>query len=337
MVSPSPKFSVPQSSVQISGSSASTWARRVSGPTRSVLGPNSIGFSPPPISKSPPMPAVRLTMMSTSASRMRSITSRYRATSRLNLPVSGLRTWQYNTVAPAFAASTAAAAICLGVTGTWGLLALVSPAPVSAQVMMTSWFIGEVPYRRVISRRRVPFAVRDDRETERRITLFTGQLQVGGGRFAVEGGHAFEPALLVLRVVLEPLLGGLECVLVIQQRLHHSALVGGGEGQVGQQLVDVGALLGVGRRGDAPHRGHAFVRAQGVFAAGEVGHCHVDVHRVRRPAEEHHGFLAAHRAVDGGEHAGFAGLHQLEFAQAELVLGDHRFDLGVGARAWLDT
>jgi hypothetical protein len=27
--------------------------------------------------------------------------------------------------------------------------------------------------------------------------LFAGQLQVFGGRFAIEGGHAFEPALLV--------------------------------------------------------------------------------------------------------------------------------------------
>ncbi|MCY1394914.1 hypothetical protein D9M71_98420 [compost metagenome] len=140
-MSPSPKFRVPQSRVQISGSSSSTWARRASGPIRSVFGPNSMGRSPGPISRSPPMPAVRLTMMSTSASRMRSITSRYSATSRLNLPVSGSRTWQCTTVAPALAASTAAAAICLGVIGTRWLLPVVSPAPVSAQVMMTSWFM----------------------------------------------------------------------------------------------------------------------------------------------------------------------------------------------------
>ncbi|MNZ29333.1 hypothetical protein D3C78_465790 [compost metagenome] len=58
---------------------------------------------------------------------------------------------------------------------------------------------------------------------------------------------------------------------------------------------------------------------------------------MRRPAEEHHGLLAPHGAVDGGEHAGLAGLDQLELAQAELVLADHRLDLGVGAGAWLDA
>ncbi|MNH32649.1 hypothetical protein D3C79_931070 [compost metagenome] len=80
-------------------------------------------------------------MMSTSASRMRSMTSRYRFTSRLKRPVCGSRTWQWTTVAPALAASTADSAICLGVTGTRWLLATVSPAPVRAQVMMTSWFM----------------------------------------------------------------------------------------------------------------------------------------------------------------------------------------------------
>ncbi len=58
---------------------------------------------------------------------------------------------------------------------------------------------------------------------------------------------------------------------------------------------------------------------------------------MRRPAEEHHRFLAPHGAVDGGEHAGLAGLDQLELAQVELVLAGHRLDLGVGARARLDA
>jgi hypothetical protein len=31
--------------------------------------------------------------------------------------------------------------------------------------------------------------------------------------------------------------------------------------------------------------------------------------------------FAAHGAIDGGEHAGLAGLDQLELAEAELVLG----------------
>ncbi len=42
--------------------------------------------------------------------------------------------------APARAASTADSAICAGVTGTCGLLPVVSPAPVTAQVMKTSQF-----------------------------------------------------------------------------------------------------------------------------------------------------------------------------------------------------
>jgi hypothetical protein len=46
------------------------------------------------------------------------------------------------TAAPAFAASIALAAIWAGVTGTCGLRPTLSPAPVSAQVTMTSWFTG---------------------------------------------------------------------------------------------------------------------------------------------------------------------------------------------------
>src|SRR5262245_37893077 len=43
------------------------------------------------------------------------------------------------TAAPARAASMAESAICSGVTGTWTLRPVVSPAPVIAQVMNTSW------------------------------------------------------------------------------------------------------------------------------------------------------------------------------------------------------
>ena len=41
--------------------------------------------------------------------------------------------------APALAASIAAVAMSYGVTGTWGLLPVVSPAPVTAQVKTTSF------------------------------------------------------------------------------------------------------------------------------------------------------------------------------------------------------
>ena len=44
-------------------------------------------------------------------------------------------------VAPALAASRAEEAICAGVTGTSGLLPVVSPAPVTAHVMMAFLFI----------------------------------------------------------------------------------------------------------------------------------------------------------------------------------------------------
>src|SRR5438067_11685662 len=52
-----------------------------------------------------------------------------------------LRTWQWTTAAPASAASSAALAIWLGVTGIAGCLPTVSPAPVTAQVMITLGFI----------------------------------------------------------------------------------------------------------------------------------------------------------------------------------------------------
>ena len=50
----------------------------------------------------------------------------------------GSRTWMCATAAPARAASIAASAICSGVTGTRSLRPVVSPAPVTAQVMKAS-------------------------------------------------------------------------------------------------------------------------------------------------------------------------------------------------------
>ena len=87
------------------------------------------------------MPEVRLITTSVSESRMRATTSRYRDTSRAPLPVAGSRTWQWTIAAPAFAASMAESAICAGVTGMSGCRPTVSPAPVTAQVMMTSVFM----------------------------------------------------------------------------------------------------------------------------------------------------------------------------------------------------
>jgi len=89
------------------------------------------------------MPAVRFSTTSTSAERMRSVTSRNRSRRREAAPVSGSRTWQCTIAAPALAASIAEVAISAGVTGTWLDRPTVSPAPVTAQVMKTSRFIDK--------------------------------------------------------------------------------------------------------------------------------------------------------------------------------------------------
>jgi hypothetical protein len=72
---------------------------------------------------------------------MRSVTSPNSLGSRDGAPVSGLRTWQWTTAAPAFAASIAALAISAGVIGTLSDLPVVSPDPVTAQVIKASRFI----------------------------------------------------------------------------------------------------------------------------------------------------------------------------------------------------
>ena len=53
-------------------------------------------------------------------------------------PLSGSRTWQCTTAAPARAASIALTAIWRGLRGTCGLRSCVAPDPVTAQVMKTS-------------------------------------------------------------------------------------------------------------------------------------------------------------------------------------------------------
>src|SRR6478672_9170615 len=124
---------LPQSRVQISGRSSSTWARRSLAPAMSVpTGSGGSGASAPPSTRSPPMPAVRLRTTSTSLERTRSTTSRKSFGSRAPRPVWGSRTWMCAIAAPA---------ICTGVTGMRSLRPAVSPAPVTAQVTKTSQFI----------------------------------------------------------------------------------------------------------------------------------------------------------------------------------------------------
>ena len=132
---------MPQSSVQISGRQAATWAMRSVAPAMSDPAPKGSGVSVGPNTMSPPIPAVRFSTTSTSAARIRSVTSRYRSNRREGLPLSGSRTWQWTMAAPARAASIALAAICTGERGTCGLRPCVPPDPVTAQVMNTSRFI----------------------------------------------------------------------------------------------------------------------------------------------------------------------------------------------------
>ena len=130
---------VPQSRVQISGRHSAMWRMRSVAPTMSVpAGFGGMGLSTPPNTMSPPMPAVRFSTTSMSLARMRSVRSRYSAGSRDGAPVSGSRTWQWTTAAPARAAAMALSAIWAGLRGTWGLRSCVAPDPVTAQVMNTS-------------------------------------------------------------------------------------------------------------------------------------------------------------------------------------------------------
>ncbi len=87
----SPKFMLPQSSVQISGSSSATCRMRSAAVARSVpaiIRAGSSGSS----SNCPPMPAVRFSTMSVPESRTRATTSRNSAGSRAPSPVVGSRT-----------------------------------------------------------------------------------------------------------------------------------------------------------------------------------------------------------------------------------------------------
>ncbi len=73
---PGAKFMLPQSSVQISGSSSTTCARRSSAPAMSVASGSGGSGSGDPSIRSPPIPQVRFTTTSTSAPRTRRTTSR---------------------------------------------------------------------------------------------------------------------------------------------------------------------------------------------------------------------------------------------------------------------
>ncbi|MCY1529880.1 hypothetical protein D9M68_650490 [compost metagenome] len=114
-------------------------------------------------------------------------------------------------------------------------------------------------------------------------------------------------------------------------------LHGQAELEVFQQPSEVGALPGqalahVGIDGRA-----AVVRAEPVIAARQVMHVQLIVHRVRFPAEEHRPLVEVLGPLDLGQHAAFAGLHQLEVAEAERVLPDHLLDQRIAVVARFDA
>src|SRR6218665_61552 len=325
MWSPSPKLSVPQSSVQISGSSSSTCTSRVNPPTRSVPWPKRNGSSPAPISRSPPMPAVRLMMTSVSAQRMRSTTSRYRFGSRLPRPVCGSRTWQCATVAPALAASIAAAAISLGVTGIAGCLPTVSPAPVTAQVTMTSWFM----LMALLCLHGCPVTDLRSSRTELR---FRGRQPI----LAIEGLHVRKPRIEHLGILLQIRTRSLSRPGFVHHRLHQLVLQLRREAQLRDQFAGVGAALKKIGRGQRIDARLAVVGAERRIAARQVIDAELDIHRMRLPTPQHHPLLVANRTLERDQHPGLAGLDQLEATKPVQVLVDHLLYLRVGTAARLD-
>ena len=152
---------MPQSSVQISGISSSTWASRSAAPAMSV---------PVGGRRQRRLGAAEYEVAAHAGGEVEhhvdargadavddlACTARGRAAPR---PVSGSRTWMCTTAAPASAASIADSAISPGVTGTCGLFAVVSPAPVTAHVMKTFQFTAFSPP----ARRRGQYRPRPDR------------------------------------------------------------------------------------------------------------------------------------------------------------------------------
>src|SRR5690606_9949535 len=177
----------------MSGSSSSTCASRSMPLTRSVPSANPEG-SFGSRSSSPPMPAVVLLTPSPTLSRRRCTTSRYSATSRGPAQVCGSRTCTCTIAAPARAASMPDCAICSGVTGTCSDLPTVSPAPVSAQVMMTFLFNPRLPSAdrgrvaeqspRVLLLRRV-----EDLDHEARLDQLAGVEHLHPGRDRADQGE----------------------------------------------------------------------------------------------------------------------------------------------------
>ena len=98
----------------------------------------------------------------------------------------------------------------------------------------------------------------------------------------------------------------------------------------GHSLGPAGALVGVDDRA-------AEIRAEAVVAAGQILDLEIDVHRMRRPAEEDDILLVAGRALHFGQHPLLARFDELEVLQAELVALDEVEDEAVAVVAGLDA
>ncbi|MCY1302087.1 hypothetical protein D9M70_517300 [compost metagenome] len=83
------------------------------------------------------------------------------------------------------------------------------------------------------------------------------------------------------------------------------------------------------------HHRAAVVGAEARIATAEVADFESGVHRVRFPGQEHHRLPRLYGTAHLDQHAGLAGLHQLEPVQAELALVDQPLDRDVAVIARL--
>jgi hypothetical protein len=109
------------------------------------------------------------------------------------------------------------------------------------------------------------------------------------------------------------------------------------EFQVPHQAADVGAVRGISSATERVDGGASEIGPEGAVAAGEVVDVKAQIHRVRIPCDEDDGRLGLGCALEFDEHSLFAGLDELEIAQAECIALDHSEDEAVGGGSRLDS
>src|SRR6056297_1790631 len=145
------------------------------------------------------------------------------------------------------------------------------------------------------------------------------------GIAAILRRHALDPADRHFGVLREPGHGRVARVFpVVEDRRHDLVFHSEAEPEVLEERAKVGALLREPRRGVGVDRCPAEIGAEPVVAAGEVAYVEIGVHRVGFPAEKHHRFVATVGAFDLGEHALFGAFGDVETAETEGVVVDHR-------------